>query len=160
MISKLAMTGLMMAALAATGAAQRGGGGGRTSGMGDNMQMPSPTRMNRMDILEKALSLNKDQRKDVKNIMDESQKEATPLRDQMAKGRADVAAAVEAGKSDAVDQAVKSYAELETKMAAIELKAFAQIFKLLDSDQQAKTRDVFPMMGGVFNGKNWMEVQQ
>jgi hypothetical protein len=152
--------GFLAAAMAVTASAQRGGGGSRNSGMGDNMQMGSAPRLNRMDMLEKALSLNKDQRKDVKNIMDESQKEATPLREQMVKGRADVAAAVESGKADGLDQAVKSYADLETKMATIELKAFAQIFKLLDSDQQAKTRDVFPMMSGVFNGKNWTEVQQ
>lgn len=159
MITRFLAVGFLAAAMAVTASAQRGGGN-RNSGMGDNMPMGSPQRMNRMDMLEKALSLNKDQRKDVKNIMDESHKEAAPLRDQLVKGRADVAAAVESGKSDAVDQAVKSYADLQTKMAAIELKAFAQIFKLLDSDQQQKTRDVFPMMGGVFSGKNWMEVQQ
>ena len=159
MMTRFLAVGFLAAALAMTASAQRGGGG-RSSGMGDNMQMGSPQRMNRMDMLEKTLSLNKDQRKDVKNIMDEAQKEAAPLREQMAKGRADVASAVESGKADSVDQAVKSYADLQTKMATIELKAFAQIFKLLDSDQQQKTRDVFPMMGGVFSSKNWMEVQQ
>jgi Spy/CpxP family protein refolding chaperone len=157
MISRFVFAGFLMAAMAATVSAQGRNRG--NSNMGDNMPMTSQSRPSRMDMLEKALSLNKDQRKDVKNIMDEAQKEAAPLREQMAKGRADVAAAVEGGKSDAVDQAVKSYADLETKMAAIELKAFAQIYKLLDSDQQQKTRDVFPMMSGVFNGKNWTEVQ-
>jgi hypothetical protein len=159
MTMRFLAVGFLVAAMAVTASAQRGGGG-RTSGMGDNMQVGSAPRMNRLDMLEKALSLNKDQRKDVKNVMDEAQKEAAPLHEQLVKGRAEVAAAVESGKADGVDQAVKSYAELQTKMAAIELKAFAQIFKGLDSDQQQKTRDVFPMMGGVFNGKNWMEVQQ
>jgi len=159
MARRFLAVGFLAAALAAAGWAQRGGGGSRSSGMGDNMPMSQP-RLNRLDILERALSLNKDQRKDVKNIMDEGQKEAAPLREQLVKGRADVATAVESGKSDAVDQAVKSYAELETRMATIELKAFAAIYKLLDSDQQQKTRDVFPMMGGIFNGKNWMEVSQ
>jgi Spy/CpxP family protein refolding chaperone len=158
MATRFLAAGLLAAAMAMTASAQRGGGSGRNSGMGDNMPMASPARMNRMDILEKALSLNKEQRKDVKNIMDEGQKEAAPLRDQLAKGRADVAAAVESGKADTVDQAVKSYAELQSKMAAIELKAFAQIYKVLDSDQQQKTRDIFPMMSGIFHGKNWMEV--
>jgi Spy/CpxP family protein refolding chaperone len=157
MISRFVFIGVLAAAMAVTASAQRGGGGSRNSGMGDNMPM-APSRPSRMDVLERTLSLNKDQRKEVKNIMDEGQKEAAPLRDQMVKGRAEVAAAVQSGKAESVDQAVKSYAELQMKMAAIELKVFAQIFKALDSDQQQKTRDVFPMMGGIFNGKNWMEV--
>ena len=157
MISRIVFTGLLMASMAATVSAQGRNRG--NSNMGDNMPMASQNRPARMDILEKALSLNKDQRKDVKNIMDEGQKEAAPLRDQMAKGRAEVAVAVASGKTETVDQAVKSYAELETKMAAIELNAFAKIYKLLDSDQQQKTRDVFSMMSGVFNGKKWMEAQ-
>jgi hypothetical protein len=158
MISRIVFIGVLTAAMTLTASAQRGGGGSRNSGMSDNMPMASQSRPSRMDMLERTLSLNKDQRKEVKSIMDEGQKEAAPLRDQMVKGRAEVAAAVQSGKAESVDQAVKSYAELQSGMAAIELKAFAQIYKLLDSDQQAKTRDVFPMMGGVFNGKNWMEV--
>jgi Spy/CpxP family protein refolding chaperone len=157
MISRIVWTAALAAAMAATLSAQRGGGGSRNSGMGDNMPTPQ-SRPSRMDMLERVLSLNKDQRKEVRNIMDEGQKAAAPLREQMVKGRAEVAAAVQSGKAESVDQAVKSYGELQSKMAAIELKAFAQIYKALDSDQQAKTRDVFPMMSGVFNGKNWMEV--
>ena len=156
MISRFVILSLLACTVTA-GWAQRGGS--RNSSTMDNMPM-SQTRLSRMDIMERALSLNKDQRKDVKNIMDEGQKEAAPVRDQMVKSRADLAAAVESGKADAVDQATKSYAELETKMAAIELKAFSQVYKLLDADQQQKTRDVFPMMSGVFLGKNWLEVQQ
>ena len=158
-MSRFMFTGVLLAVMTSAGFAQ-GRGGGRGSSMGDNMPMSAPRSLNRLEVLEKALSLNKDQRKDVKNIMDEGQKEAAPLRDQMAKGRADVASAVESGKPESVDTAVKSYAELQSKMAAIELKAFAQVYKLLDSDQQPKTRDVFPMMSGIFNGKNWMEAQQ
>jgi hypothetical protein len=92
--------------------------------------------------------------------MDAGEKEAAPLREEMEKARQSVASAVESGKQDQVDQAVKSYADVETKMSAIELKSFAEMFKLLDGDQKTKTRAVFMMMSGIFNTKNWMEVQQ
>jgi Spy/CpxP family protein refolding chaperone len=157
MISRFVVVGLLAAAMAVTASAQRGGGG-RGGGMGDNMPSSGPARVNRLDMLSDYLKLSKDQKKDLKNTMDEGQKEAAPLRDQMAKGRAEVAAAVASGKAESVDQAVKSYGELEGRMAAIEMKAFAQIYNLLDSDQKTKTRGVFTMMGGIFSGKNWMEV--
>lgn len=162
MIRRIVFVGVMAAAVAVTAAAQgHGGGGGRGgSRMDDSIPGMGAQRINRMDLLERMLTLNKDQRKEVRNIMDAGQKDAAPLRDQMTKARAEVAAAVESGKPDAVDQAVKSYAGLETKMAAIEMKAFAEIYKLLDADQQQKTAPAFQMMHGVFGGKNWTEVQQ
>ena len=46
-------------------------------------------------------------------------------------------------------------AALQTQMAAIEMKAFAKIFKLLDAEQQKSLRPVFMMMSGIFMGKNW-----
>ncbi len=157
-MKRFVIAAILAAALASTALAQRGGGGNRNMGdMGAPMR-PSPP--SRLDLLTQFLNLNKDQRKDVKNIMDEGQKEAAPLREQMSKGRGEMAAAVEGGKAEEIDRAVKSYAALETKMAEIELKSFARIFKLLDSDQQSKTRAVFTMMSGVFQGKNWMEAEQ
>jgi hypothetical protein len=87
--------------------------------------------------------------------MDDAQKEATPVKDQMEKGRLAVAQAVAAGKQDEVDGAVKSYAAAETQMAGIEMQAFAKIYKLLDKDQQQKVPAVYAMMPGIFKGKNW-----
>src|ERR1035438_2889123 len=89
MIKRLLLSGLLAAALAF---AQRGGGGGGGAsggGMGGDMGgggMPRamPTPMERMTT---ALTLNKDQKKQVKTIMDDAQKEAAPVRDQMLKGR-------------------------------------------------------------------------
>ena len=159
MIRYFALAGLLLV-VAATGFAQRGGGGGGRGGnssMGDNIPMMA-SRPNRLDIITEYMKLSKDQRKDVKNIMDEGQKEAAPVRDQMAKASLEVGAAVAGGKADEIERATKSYVELQTKMTAIEMKAFAAVYKLLDSDQQQKTGTVFPMMNGIFNGKNWTEV--
>jgi hypothetical protein len=158
MIRKFVWVGVLAAVTVATGSAQRGGGNRNGGGNMENMPM-APSRPNRLEILTQYLKLDKDQRRDVKNVMDEGQKEAAPLRDRMAKSRAELAAAVEGSKTAEIDSAVKSYAELQTKMAAVEMKAFAQVYKLLDSDQQQKTGGVFPMMAGVFKGKNWTEIE-
>lgn len=153
MLTRLLPIAILIAALAPGAFAQRSGN--RNGGMMGSQGMG---QMNRLDMLSQILGLNKDQKKDVKSIMDEGQKEAAPLREQMPQARGLVAAAIAGGKSqDEVAQAVKDCADLEARMAAIEIKAFSRIFKGLDSSQQQKTRTVFVMMSGIFANKNWME---
>ncbi len=162
MIRRLLLTGILFTAVAF---AQRGGGGGDMGGgeMGGGrggMSLPNigPPRMSRLDTMSGILKLTKDQKKEVKSIMEEGQKEAAPLRDELTKGREQIAEAVASGKSqDEVNQAVKAYAEVEGRMARIELDAFAKVYKLLDSEQKSKSAPVFQMMAGIFNNKNWNE---
>jgi hypothetical protein len=157
MMMRFLLVTLLVAGMAS---AQRGGGGGGRGGMGNNMPMAGAARVNRLDLLGQVLNLTKDQKKDVKTIMDDGQKEAAPLRDQLAKSRAEVAAAIQAGKSqDAVDQAIKAYADVQTQMTAVEMKAFAGIYKDLDSGQQQQANRLFAMMNGVFKGKSWMDIE-
>jgi len=89
--------------------------------------------------------------------MDDAQKEATPVKDQMEKGRLSIAQAVAGGKQEEIDGAVKSYSAVESQMATIEMTAFAKIYKLLDKDQQQKAPQVYAMMPGIFKGKTWTE---
>jgi Spy/CpxP family protein refolding chaperone len=164
MIRKLILSGILASTLAF---AQRGGGGGSMTGMGEGGENSrggmgnmgyTPSKPNKLDIWTNILKLEKDQKKEVRSIMDEGQKQAAPIREQMAKAHVQIAEAIKAGKSqDEVDQAVKNYSSLETQMTGIEMSAFSKIYKLLDSDQKAKTRPVFTMMGGIFKGKNWAE---
>ncbi len=133
------------------------GGGGRNGG---GMAMPSygPSRITRLERMTSILNLNKNQKKEVKSIMDEGGKQGASLRDQLVKGREQIAEAVASGKSqDQIDLAVKEYAGLEGEMARIELDAFSKIFKLLDSEQRTKSGGVFQMMAGIFSSKNWNE---
>jgi len=164
MFCKLLLTGIFVTTFVFAQA--RGGGGmggdmgegGAGGGRGGSMDLPSvgAGRPSRLDQLTQTLKLNKDQKKEVKSILDEAQKEATPVREQMAKSRAAIVDAIQGGKSqDEINQLVSSEAALESQMAGIELGAFAKIFKGLDKDQQANTRSVFQMMKGMFNGKNW-----
>jgi Spy/CpxP family protein refolding chaperone len=150
MWTKLLMVGIAVSTLAfAQGKGSKGGGGG-----GGGMMQQS---VNRMDQFTQILKLDKDEKKQVKSIMDDAQKEGMPVRDQMEKGRLAVAQAVAGGKQEEIDGAVKSNAAAETQMAGLEMNAFAKIYKLLDKDQQQKAPQVYAMMPGIFKGKNWTE---
>lgn len=133
-----------------------GGGGGRNGGM--SLPSVGPARMDHLDSMASILKLSKEQKKEVKSIMDDGQKQGTALHEQIRKCREQIAAAVAAGKSpDEIGQAVKAYSEVEGQMARIELDAFARIYKLLDTEQKSKTAPVFQMMAGIFMNKNWNE---
>src|SRR5215472_4832379 len=106
---------LLLSAILLAGVAAAQGRGSRNSGMSNNMPSTGPARINRLDMLGQILNLTKDQKKDVKTILDDGQKEAAPLHEQLAKSRAQVAAAIAAGKSQAdIDQAIKAYADVQT----------------------------------------------
>jgi hypothetical protein len=150
MVVKIILIGI----LGSTGVfAQRGGGSRNSDTNIPTMAFGGGTRFDR---ISDALKLNKDQKKDVRATLDDAQKRATPIHDQMMKGRQAIAEAVAGGKSqDEINQLVNANAALDAQIAGIELKAFAAIYKGLDSDQQTKTAPVFMMMKGLFNGKNW-----
>jgi Spy/CpxP family protein refolding chaperone len=155
MRTKLLLIGILAASIAS---AQRGGGG-RGGGGGMSLPTAGPYVKNHMERMTDILQLSKEQKKDVKAVMDEAQKEAAPLREQLVKGRAQIAAAIQAGKQDEIDAAIKKYSEVESQMAAIEMKAFAGLYKALDAEQKQKARGVFGMMPGIFTQKNWVDVE-
>jgi Spy/CpxP family protein refolding chaperone len=152
---KLLLIGLLAVSMASAQRGGRGGGGG-------GMSMPSagPYMKNHMEQMTDLLQLSKEQKKDIKTLMDDAQKEAAPLREQLVKGRAQIAAAIQAGQPEGVDGAIKSYSELEGQMAAVEMKAFAGIYKALDQEQKAKASVVFRMIPGIFTRKNWVDLPQ
>src|SRR5271157_714133 len=172
MVKKLLFSGLVAATLAFAQGGGSGGGGGmgeegmggmgsRSSGgmggdMGGGRPRMVPTPMERISEL---FNLNKDQKKQVKSIMDDGQKEAIPVRDQMIKGRQTIAQAVASGKSqDEIGAAIKEYAAAQTQMAQIELRAVGKIYQALDKDQQSKAAPLQALLGmvnGIFKNKNW-----
>ena len=134
-----------------------GGGGGRGGDMGaggGGMQMPK--MVSRMDQLTETLKLNKDQKKEVKSILEEAQKGANPVREQLLKSQLAIGEAIQGSKSeDELKPLINAEAQLESQMAGIELGAFVKIYKLLEKEQLPQTRSVFPMMKGFFSSKNW-----
>ena len=153
MLNRILMAGLLAAALAFAQGGRGGGGGGRG---GSNM--PSmPFSGTRLDRMSEALKLSKDQKRDVKAAMDDAQKEATPIHEQMVQGRLAIAEAVAAGKpQEEIDKAVRSEAGLDTQLTSIELHAFAKAVSVLEADQKQRGIPmIFGMVHGAFNGKNW-----
>jgi hypothetical protein len=154
MIARLILAGVLAATLVC---AQ--GKKSNNNSMG-NIPM-GPATQSRMDMMDSILKLNKDQKKQVRTIMDDAQKEASPVREQIAKGEQDLGEMVAAGKSqDEIDKATAAAGTLQAQMAGVEMKAFAKIYQALDKDQQQNAGRVFFMMQGIFNGKNWNEAKQ
>ena len=152
MFFKLVLAGILATSLAS---AQRGGKGG---GGSNAPIIPMSGQPDKLAILTDNLKLSKDQRKLVKTVLDEGQKEAAPLRDEATKSRQAIGQAISAGKSqDEIDQLVKSHAAIESRMAGIEMKAFAKIYQGLDKDQRSRVQMLFEMMNGIFKSKNWNE---
>jgi hypothetical protein len=150
MFLKLLLAGILAATLAF---AQRGGGG---KGASTSPIMPMGSQPDKLAILSDNLKLDKDQKKLVKTVLDDGQKEAAPLRDEAAKSQQAIGEAISTGKNqDQIDQLVKSHAAIESQMAGIEMRAFVKIYHGLDKDQQPRAQVLFQTMNGIFNGKNW-----
>jgi hypothetical protein len=136
---------------AGTVQAQRGGGGfslGGTKG--------------RLDAMEAAFTLTKEQKNHIKTLMDEAAKTALPIREAMTKTHADIALAIQAKKPQAdVDATTKAYAEQATAMMALEIKTLAAIMKELTEPQIANAAAIsqtFFALRSAFLNKNWNDI--
>jgi uncharacterized membrane protein len=152
MLQRILIVGLLGSTLLL---AQKGGGGGGRGGGGNMVPAGSFGPVNKLDRITEILKLSKDQRKDLKQIFDDAQKEATPVHEQIKEARAAVGDAVIAGKQEEIAKAVSGEAALETQMTMIELKAFTKFAGGLETEQQQRASQLYVMMRGMFNGKNW-----
>jgi Spy/CpxP family protein refolding chaperone len=154
MLSRIVMVGLLGSVLMF---AQRGGGGGGGGRGGGGGMVPPGSfgPVNKLDRITDMLKLSKDQRKDLKQIFDDAQKEAMPVHEQINKARVAVGEAVVAGKQEEVAKAVDAEASLEAQMTVLELKAFSKFATTLEPDQQQRAGALFQMMRGMFSAKNW-----
>lgn len=160
-----ALAALLMLASPPFAYAQRGGGGRGGGGRGGAgaSEGAYPYPLTRMQLLDSDFKFRKDQKKAVKTILDEAQKNAAPLREALTRTRAALAEAVEANKAPSqIDAAVQSYAEQAAAMTSLEMSAFARVLQALDEDQrtnQAGVRSAFFLMHGMFlDNKRWDDV--
>jgi Spy/CpxP family protein refolding chaperone len=148
---------LIVAAVATSAAAQRGGRGG--GGGGDAGGGPMTMEFSRLETLTQSFKLTKDQKDKVKELFDEAQKNAAPMREGLAGTRTAISTAIQGGKSQAdVDAAVKDYAAQATAMTALEMKALGRMLQLLDKEQGANAaavQNAFFMIRGMFLSKKW-----
>jgi Spy/CpxP family protein refolding chaperone len=142
--------------LPALALAQRGGG---ARGGGGNVDF----QLTRLEILSADFKLNKDQKKNVKAILDEAHKTAAPIRDALARTRAAISSAIQSNRAQPdIDAAVAEYAAQAAQMTALEMTALAQVVQTLDPEQRSNSagvRSAFFMMRGIFLDKRrWDDV--
>jgi len=160
MLRKLLMAGWLCAGLAmAQGYGGRGAGRNGANDM--DPRAGSGYSSNRFDYIANVLSLNKDQKKAVREILEDGAKAAGPIRDRMSKSRIAVGEAMVQKKSeDDLKQIAKTSSDLDAQLSQLELKAFAKTFAALDDtqkkDMQALGRALF-LMDGMYHMKNWTE---
>lgn len=149
--------------MASLAPAQRGGGGRGPQGAEDDGGYAALAarayQQSRLDRFTELLRLNKEQKTGAKEIFDEAQKEAAPVRDQILKSRTDLASAYLAKKPQAeIDQLTASYASQMTQMTNIEMRAFARLYDSLNPDQQKKIGPAFQLVPGMFNSRDWNRI--
>ena len=167
MLKKLMISGLLCAGLVfvislpLTVSAQKGGGGGGRGGGGMGGDMGPAAAPTKFDNIASSLSLNKDQKKAVKTILDDGAKEAAPLRDQISKSRIAVGEAIDGKKSDEeLKQVAKTSSDLSAPLTQIEVQTFYKIFATLDDTQKKDMRalgHVLFLMNDIYRVKNWNE---
>ena len=130
--------------------------GGVTTGA----QRADPALRTRLQVLTDAFSLDKDQKNEVKIVMDGAYKAAAPLRADLKKTRLALAQTVIDSKPEAdVTAATKAYGTAAAAMTALEMKTLAQILAMLKPEQRdAGLQEVFYMMRSSLSGeKKWDE---
>jgi Spy/CpxP family protein refolding chaperone len=134
--------------------AQRGGGGGGGGGEGAIVM-----EFSRLETLVQGFKLTKDQKAKTKAVIDDAHMSAAPIREQMAKARAAIAAAIQTGRGPSdVEGAVKDYATQVTAMTEVETKALANVMKVFTAEQRANAAGIqaaFFMFRGIFIDKKW-----
>ena len=150
-------TAIILATMTAFPYAQRGGGRGGSGGGGGEF---GGYKLSRLEILTNDFGLNKDQKKAVKGLLDDAHKGAAPTRDALLNAHAAIGAAIAANKGQAeIDAAVKQYGQQAAAMAALEMKALAQLMGQLEPAQRGNgsaIRSAFFLLRGAFlDAKKW-----
>lgn len=117
MLLRLLLAGILAAGLVY---AQRGGGGegGGTGSREPDAEAVMRSAPTRLDIIASFLKLRSEQQKQIRGALDSIQKEAAPVREEMAEKRARIAAAVQAGQPRSeIDSAITAYATVAARMA-------------------------------------------
>ena len=158
-IPAVIVVGLLTVIASGTGAvAQRGGRGGGGPGSVAVGEIRS-----RMEILTDVLTLDNDQRKQVRAVLDAAHKGAAPIRAALVKARTALGAAIVVNSAPTtIDAAVKDYATHATAMTEAEMKALTQVLAPLSPEQRKQgTQAAFFLMRGIFlDDRRWDEIPE
>jgi Spy/CpxP family protein refolding chaperone len=136
---------VMLFAAPALVTVQGGGGGGQS---GAPQQNPDPTPFEQ--YVDK-LTLRTEQLAPIQKIFTAASAEAAPFSRELLALRETMLTAESAGNADQFAAAAASYTTAAAKMAAVEVKAFAQAESVLMPKQLSKTAEAFVVIAGVFN---------
>jgi hypothetical protein len=167
MLVRYVFTALVAAGLAFAqedpmGSMGRGGGGGMGRGGGGGADMGGamggtggggamPRRQSKLEMFVDKLKLKNDQKDDVQRIFSSAMEKATPVRDQLNKGRQVIAQAILSKASDDdVKKLMDQYAVDYAQMTGIEAEAFGKVYAILKPNQQQKAAQAFELMAGLF----------
>jgi hypothetical protein len=159
------LTRLLTASLLSAGLMFAQGYGSRVSGRNGGGEMDPRAKngysSNRFDSIANALNLNKDQKRTVRDLLEDGAKQAGPVREQMSKSRIAVGLAITANKTeDELKQIAKTSSDLNVQLSQLELKAFAQTYAALDDTQKKDMQGLgraLALMNGMYHIKNWTE---
>ena len=156
MIRKVLLAAALIAVLASLASAQRGGGGGGGRGGdsgGSGRGFPGMQAVDKSETIAKELKLTPAQQTQFESIMDDAQKQTTPLLQQVADAKKALLDVNVAGKDTA--ELVKKLAGLNAQVLGIEVDAYSKAAAKLDDKQKSKAPKLFEMMAGIFTTANW-----
>ena len=151
-VMKRILLGLILAAiiipsaLAQQPAARPGGRSGGFQGMVD------PARRSELMVerLAEDIGLNKDQRKQMKGVIDNAQSSSKPLQQELQDTRKEIKEDIKAQKNEAeLDALHQKLGATYAKLAAVQSSAFADALKLLKDDQKEDADTIYDTLSVV-----------
>lgn len=154
-IHRVGLITLLTLSVAASAEAQRGGGG-----FGGSVPSSSMEDFTRLERLELVFTLDRDQKREVKNLFDATHKSAAPIREGLTKTRDALGNAIKAARpQEEIDAAIRAYAEQSTKMVELEAKSLAELLAMLTPEQRgngAAIQTAFFLVRGMFlDNRRW-----
>jgi hypothetical protein len=163
MLVRLMLSAVLAAGLAAAQGGGRGGGGGDDGmpgggggGMGSGMEggggMPrAAQRQTKAEIFMDKLKLKDAQKEEAVKILMETAKKASPVAEQLSRGRQMIGTAILQKKSDEeIKQLTDLYSKISAQMTALEAEAFGKIYETLKPNQQKNAAQQFELLAGMF----------
>ncbi len=154
---------ILLASVVAGGMAFAQGGRGGGGGMGDESggrggDMSPALRVQRQtkaEIVADKLHLNKEQKEQFAAILSAGQEEMRPISQQLMQGRNVITTALIQGQGQAeISKLMAQFTDLEAQRAAVEAKAYAKLYAILEPKQQAKAGAIFTSeMDGLFDAR-------
>lgn len=133
MVSRVFLTGILVATIVVPLPSQGGGGGTRLDEFGGKLRLHQQNQMPA-----------------VQQIFAEGGKEAAPIAVQMLELRQTMVNLALAGKADEIPAARAKYAEAAAKMTGVEVAVFQKVYALLTPSQQSRAPEAFAFMAGFF----------